>query len=57
METSKKCKNCKYYRADVCHLPLWADGKHYDGQVTKAENTCELFEESDILMTMVEGEE
>lgn len=57
METSKKCKNCKYYRADVCHLPLWADGKHYDGQVTKAENTCELFEESNILMAMVEGEE
>ena len=54
METSKNCKNCRFYQADICHLPLWVEGQYYDGKVTKPENTCDLFEESDILMAMVE---
>ena len=54
MDDLKKCKNCKYYQADICHLPIWAEGVHYDGKITKAENTCDLFEESDTLMTMEE---
>ena len=54
MDDLKKCKNCKYYQADICHLPLWVEGVRYDGKVTGAEKSCNLFEESDTLMTMVE---
>ena len=52
METSKNCNNCKFYQADICHLPLWVDGQHYESKVTKAENTCDLFEEPDNLIAM-----
>ena len=51
MENQKKCKNCKFYQADICHVPFWVEGQFYDGRITEAEKNCDLFEESDTLMT------
>lgn len=52
MNEEKKCKNCKFYRTDVCQVPLWVEGQLYGGSVTEPEKTCALFEMSDTLVTM-----
>ena len=50
----KNCQNCKFYQEKICHLPIWVDGRKYEGQITKPENICDLFEEALMTMEMAE---
>lgn len=50
----KKCLFCRFYQNGTCRLPIWMDGKKYEGWKTEPENLCDLFE---ALVTVVEDEE
>ena len=39
------CKDCKFYRDDMCTVPMWKDAHLYTEHDTQASATCELFEE------------